>query len=178
MEVIVRSVRQMTVSLLALTLAACEPPPPPAETAETAQTAEVAEVDEAAVRAALAARIDAYEQAAVEGDLVTMKALWTDDVRLLEPGMVLSGAEVSAFYDELFGGGARVETIDIRTDEAFVHGDVAYTIGDYEETVVMAPDAEPMSVHNHWFARWERGADGTWRIDRMVVGTVEAPEGM
>jgi hypothetical protein len=35
-----------------------------------------------------------------------------------------------------------------------------------------------MSVHNHWFARWERGADGTWRIDRMVVGTVEAPEEM
>jgi ketosteroid isomerase-like protein len=71
-----------------------------------------------------------------------------------------------------------VETIDIRTDETFVHGDVAYTIGDYEETLTMTPDAEPMSVHNHWFARWERGADGTWRIDRMVVGTVEAPEEM
>jgi ketosteroid isomerase-like protein len=165
----------MTVPLLAMTLAACEAPPPPAETAETAETAQV---DEAAVRAALAARIDAYERAAVEGDLATMKALWTDDVRLFEPGMVLSGAEVGAFYDEVFGGSARVETIDIRTDETFVHGDVAYTIGDYEETLTMTPDAEPMSVHNHWFARWERGADGTWRIDRMVVGTVEAPEEM
>jgi ketosteroid isomerase-like protein len=162
----------MTVPLLALTLAACEAPPPPAETAETAQ------VDEAAVRAALAARIDAYEQAALEGDLASMKGLWTDDVRLFQPGMVMSGAEVGAFYDEVFGGGARVETIDIRTDEAFVHGDVAYTIGDYEETLMMAPDAEPMVEYNHWFARWERGADGTWRIDRMVVGAVDAPDGM
>ena len=112
------------------------------------------------------------------GDVEAMKALWTDDVHLLQPGMNLSGAEVMAFFDGSFGGGAQVQSMDIRTAEVFVHGDTAYTIGDYDETLTMTPDETPISVHNNWFARWERGADGTWRIDRMVTGAVGAPEGM
>lgn len=164
-----RSIAERTVPFLVLILAACQAPPPPVETAP---------VDESAVRAALEARIDAYEEASMVGDLATMKSLWTDDVHLFEPGMNMEGAEVAAFYDEVFGGGAQVQAIEIRTADVFVHGDAAYTIGDYEETVMMAPDAEPITVHNNWFARWELGADGTWRIDRMVVGAVDAPDGM
>lgn len=159
-----------------LLLAACQPAD--TETGEAAPAAEMAEADEAAVRDALMGRIDGYEQAALAGDVEGMNDMWTEDARMFEPGMDMSGPEITAFYDEVFGGGARVTGIDIRTSEVFAHGDVAYSIGDYQETLVMSEGAEPMEVHANWFARWERGADAVWRIDRLMTAPVDAPEGM
>lgn len=161
-------------------IVACEPAETSPEAAAAAQpAAEVAAPEEGAVRAALEAQLQSYEQAALAGEVTGVLALWTDDALLLEPGLRLSGSDLPRFYEELFaGGGATVTAIDIRTSEVFVHGDVAYSIGDYDETVVLGADAEPMAIHNHYFARWERGADGAWKVDRLVVGAVDAAEGM
>jgi uncharacterized protein (TIGR02246 family) len=158
--------------LLTISVAACEAPPPPAETSAPA------EVDEASVRAALAARIDAYEQAALATDAEGMKALWTDDVRVIQPGMSRSGAEVPAMYDETVASGVTIQSIDIRMAEVWVHGDVAYTLGDYDESMTAAAGEDPIEIHSNWFGRWERGADGQWRIDRLMTSPVDAPEGM
>lgn len=156
---------------------ACEPAEPAQEMAEPA--AGMTTADATAVRAELEGRLEAYERAALAGEIPGMLALWTDDAQLLEPGMNMTGSDLPGFYEELFtSGGATVSAIDIRTSEVFVHGDVAYSIGDYDETVSMGPDAEPMTIHNNYFARWERGADGAWKIDRLVVGAVDAPESM
>ena len=77
---------------------------------------------------------------------------------------------------EVLSGG-RVLALDIRPDEMFVHGDAAYEIGEYDETVQMAGE-EPMTLRNFYALRWERGADGVWRIDRFLGAPREAPAEM
>lgn len=159
-----------------LSVIACEPADTTPEAAEPA--AEITAADETAVRNAMEAQLDAYEQAALAGETSGMLAVWTDDAELYEPGLRLSGSDLPGFYEELFAsGGVAINEIDIRTSEVFVHGDVAYAIGDYDETLTMGSDDETMTIHNNYFARWERGADGTWKIDRLVVGAVDGPEG-
>lgn len=162
---------------VALSVIACEPAETTPEAAEPA--AEMAAEDETAVRNAMEAQLDTYEQAALAGEIPGMLAIWTDDVELYEPGLRMSGSDLPGFYEEMFAtGGITVNEIDIRTSEVFVHDDVAYSIGDYEEDLTVGADAETMTVHNHYFARWERGADGTWKVDRIVVGAVDGPEEM
>lgn len=163
--------------VVVLSVMACEPAETTPEAAEPA--AEMTAVDETAVRDALEAQINAYEQAALAGEVSGMLAVWTDDAELYEPGVRMSGSDLPGFYEELFAsGGVTIEEIDIRTSEVFVHGDAAYSIGDYDETLTVGPAAETMNIHNNYFARWQRGADGMWQIDRIVVGAVDGPEGM
>ncbi len=128
---------------------------------------------EAQVKQAINDRWDAYEAQATEMDLDTWLSYWTSDARLLEPGMNLSGGEIPAFGQEFFGGGGQVFSLDLESQEIFVHGSVAYQIGQYDEAFQM-PGADRMMVQNYFFARWEM-EDGIWKIDRFLAGPREAP---
>ena len=57
-----------------------------------------------------------------------------------------------------------------------VHGDVAYEVGEYDETLEV--EGEQQTIQGYYFLRWEKGTDGVWRIDRLVAGPREAPSGM
>ncbi len=131
-------------------------------------------VDEAAVRQELTDRMNAYRNLMVAGDADAAMAYMTDDVRVLEAGVDLSGAAVGEFVRELFSTGASISMFETEPYDYFVHGDVAYEIGEYDETLVVG--GEPQTVENYYFIRWEKGADGEWRFDRIVTGPRAAPE--
>ncbi len=131
--------------------------------------------DTAAVRQELADRMAALKEVILAGDTEEMLGFWTPDGRALEPGLNLSGDQLREYQRDFFSTG-RVVSFDVEAYDQFVHGDVAYEVGEYDETVEV--EGQQQTVQNHYFLRWERGTDGVWRIDRLVAGPREAPSGM
>ncbi len=131
--------------------------------------------DAAAVRQELTDRMAALKEALLADDTEEVIGFWTPDGRVLEPGQDLSGDELGEFYREFFSTG-RVISFDIQAYDQFVHGDVAYEVGEYDETVEV--EGEQQTIRGYYFLRWEKGTDGVWRIDRVVAGPREAPSGM
>ena len=75
------------------------------------------------------------------------------------------------------GGG--IEYFETRPEDYFLHGDVAYEIGEYDEALRMGGGRQ--EIEGYYFIRWEKGADNVWRMDRIVAGRRAAPapaEGM
>lgn len=155
----VPQVRLLILPALVLAAACASPAPEPVD----------AEAEEAALNAAM----ESFGQAAVAGDMDAAAAFMTDDFELREPGMNLDKAgwrEMVAGVQESGGG---VEFFETRTEDYFLHGDVAYEVGEYDEAVVM--DGARQVIEGYYFVRWEKGADGVWRMDRLVAGPRAAP---
>ena len=131
--------------------------------------------DAAAVRQELTDRMAALKEALLVNDIEVVLGFWTPDGRALEPGLNLSGDQLREFFRDFFSTG-RVVSFDVEAYDQFVHGDVAYEVGQYDETVEV--EGQQATVQNHYFMRWEKATDGVWRIDRLVVGPREAPSGM
>ncbi len=131
--------------------------------------------DTAAVRQELTDRMAALKEALLPDDTEEVIGFWTPDGRALEPGLNLSGDQLREFYRDFFST-ARVVSLDIEAYDQFVHGDVAYEVGEYDETVEV--EGQQQTVRNYYFLRWEKGTDGVWRFDRLVAGPREAPSGM
>ena len=131
------------------------------------------EQSESEVKQAIMDRWDAYMANAADMDLDTWLSYWTTDVRLLEPGMDMTGDELPAWGEEFFASGGQVFSLDLESFEIFVHGDVAYQIGQYDE-VFQLPNEDRSEAHNYFFARWENEG-GTWKISRFLAGPRDAP---
>jgi ketosteroid isomerase-like protein len=99
---------------------------------------------------------------------------WTPDARILEPGMDLSGSDLFDFARDFWADGGQVLTFEMESSEVFVHGDAAYQIGQYDESLQF-PDGAQLEVANFFFVRWEKQRDGMWRISRLMAGPREAP---
>lgn len=146
-----------------VTMAGCAPSATPA-------------ADETAVQQQLTERVAALRTALLSGVADSFLTFWTDDARVLEPGVDRTGEAFRTYVREFLAGG-KVTALDIQTFDRFVHGDVAYEMGQYDETAEV--QGQPvMTFRNFFFSRWERGADGQWRIDRFVAGPRDAPAGM
>ena len=131
--------------------------------------------DTAAVRQELTDRMAAYEEALRSGDVERIRAFWTADLRVLEPGLDLSGDQAREFMTGFFATG-RVISLDLEAYDTFAHGDAAYQVGEYDE--ILEVGGAQLTVRNYYFLRWEKGADGVWRFDRLVAGPREAPSAM
>ncbi len=129
---------------------------------------------DADAKKAIQDRWDAYMSIASANDVEGWSSYWTSDARILEPGMDLSGEDLFAFGKEFFEGGGKVFSLNLEPFDTYVHGDTAYQVGQYDETF-QAPGQDPQTVNNHFFARWERQADGEWRISRLVAGPRDTP---
>ena len=144
---------------LGLTVAACVP----------------AETDTAMVGQELTDQMAAFREAILSGEADRSIGFFTTDAHILEAGVNVAGDEVGDFFREIFET-SRILSFDIEAYDQFVHGDVAYEVGEYDETVEV--EGEEETVQNYYFLRWEKGTDGAWRIDRVVTGPREAPSGM
>ena len=118
-------------------------------------------------------RMRAYTDALLRGDPAEVRDFWTDDARVLLPGLDLDGPGLTRFVEEFYGGDGRVTSVDFERLDLFVHGDAAYELGRYEETAEVGGETE--HVAGNYFLRWKRSEDGKWRIDRFVGGPIEAP---
>ena len=128
------------------------------------------------VRDELLQRIRDYQQALLNGDANAVKGFWTEDARVYLPGLSLEGDALAAFVDEFYAGGGRVLSVELQPREVFVHGEAAYELGRLEETARFR-GREPETVREDYFLRWERGGDGSWRIDRFVAVPVDVHGG-
>jgi uncharacterized protein (TIGR02246 family) len=135
--------------------------------------AEIAQIEAEATQAIADVWAD-FPTVMLSADAEGFLSLWTQDMRIMEPGMDLARADFESFIHEFWDGGGAVTAFGAEPFEIWVCGDVAYQIGQYRETVQF-PGAEPEEAHNNFFARWEKGPDGAWRIDRFVAGPVEGP---
>lgn len=110
----------------------------------------------------------AFWAAHEEGDAQALTALLTDEAILWAPGMEeVSGRE--ALYAAVEGMFAAMTISDFEIDsrELAVHGDLAYELATYSETLTYQ-GAEPSAVRGRYLIVWKREADGAWRVHRNM----------
>lgn len=117
-------------------------------------------------------RWDAYQNIALAKDVDGWASYWTSDARIFEPGMDLSGDDLFAFGRDFFESGGEIFSLDVESFEIFVHGDVAYQTGKYDESFQAAGE-DRMNVKNYFFARWEKQPDDVWKMSRFMAGPRE-----
>ena len=139
------------------------------------EAAPPAAMDTAAAEADITAALASFRQALLAGDLDAIQEWLTDDIHLMEPGVMLSGPAVGELFGETLSTG-KFNSFDTQRHGLSVHGGAAYEVGIYDE--VFEVDGEEQVFAGIFFLRWELGDDGKWRIDQVVAGPRDAPEGM
>lgn len=119
--------------------------------------------------------MESYRAAALEEDIDGVFAHFTEDIQVLEPGLAAGGNELRTIVRGMLEG-ADVTRFEFERHDIFVHDGAAYEMGSYDEVIVA--DGEETVIEGHAFLRWERGEDGRWRMDRLVAGPRNAPEGI
>jgi len=132
--------------------------------------------DAEAVEEEIAQRISDYlEVLRVARDADVAGEYYTEDARLLGPGMDSDRRSLVEGMRSTFDSGVQVQ-VNRQTIEVFSHGDVAYEIA-VAEDVFQNPDGTTAdTLHNNMFIRWERGGDGKWRFDRVLLSPVDSPD--
>jgi ketosteroid isomerase-like protein len=154
-------------TLVLLAIVGCQAPPAERTDAESAQT-------EAEVTQVIADRWAGFWETVLAKDYDGWASYWTPDTHVLQPGVDMSG---TAWFDsvrELFDSGTQWHTFDVESFEVFVHGNVAYQIGQWDETATL-DTGEPEEWHEYFFVRWVKGDDGMWRISRLLSAPRDAP---
>jgi len=148
---------------------------PEDEEASEMTQAETAQM-EAEARQAIADQWAVMIDAGPSKDYERYLSCWTPDVQLLEPGVDVTGIEAFRDHmDEFFSTGAEILEFNRESREISVYQDVAYEMGQYTNLVGF-PGVDPAEFGSNFFAKWQRGMDGVWRISRFVAGSMDAPE--
>ncbi|UII31907.1 nuclear transport factor 2 family protein [Fulvivirga ulvae] len=118
-------------------------------------------------------RNNVYEAAFIAKDVDLMyNYLWTptyfqlghyydaDRDKLLE--------EITQLFTVREGG---LYSLDLESYDRFVHDNVVYDIGAYDNTGVAS--GVEFAIKGYYLMRWEKGSDGIWRVDRVVAGDRE-----
>ena len=158
-----RSLAAVTVLIL---MTACQAPPEMTD-------ADPGQIEDQA-KQAIADQWAGFTDAVLDLDYEGWAAYWTQDARVLSPGMDLSGTALFEVVRGMFESGMQIHTIDVQSFETFVHGDVAYQIGQMDETL-QTPGGDSDEAHDYIFTRWEQQSDGVWRISRFLGGPRDAP---
>ena len=112
-------------------------------------------------------QVRAVEAAYLSNDADRILSLFTDDARMLMPDVDGSGDALRQFIQDVC---SRIDTLqfELRTHERWVHGTIAYEMGAFSER--FRSDGQALHIAGNQFLRWELGTDGTWRINRYVIG--------
>ena len=131
----------------------------------------------AAAQTEIAERIASYiEVLTNQRDAELARDYYTEDARLLGPGIDLDRSAIIDGIRSVLDAGSRVQ-VSRQSLELFVHGDAAYEIAQAEDTILSADGATTDTMRNNLFIRWERGTDGRWRFDRVLLGPRTASSG-
>jgi ketosteroid isomerase-like protein len=129
---------------------------------------------ESEAKQAIEGRWDEYIDAVIRADIEELMSFWTQDMRILGPGLDLDWTGYETHLDEIHGAGVQYLTYVVKPFDIFVHGDVAYWIGQMDQSF-QPPGGSPQEVHGYLSVRWERPPGGEWIIDRVVWGPRDAP---
>jgi uncharacterized protein (TIGR02246 family) len=128
---------------------------------EAQASAEKAKAEIAAVR-------DAFWAAHGKADAKALASLVTEDARLLAPGMedVRGRQAIEAGAAQMFQALA-VEGFTIESSEITVHGDSAYELATYSETL-RPRGGSPSPARGRYLIVWKRDAAGRWKVHRNM----------
>jgi ketosteroid isomerase-like protein len=114
-------------------------------------------------------RISGYLDALKRRDVQAAGEYWTEDSRLIGPGIDLDRSQLLEGLRSAFAAGTQVNVLKRPTIEFFVHGDFTYEIAQAEEVFLNPGTTSPDTIRNNLFIRWEKGSDGEWRFDRVLL---------
>lgn len=127
-----------------LALGACTPAAPPADPS------------------AITSRTDAWEVALNAGDIDTLVSMYTEDARVMPPGMRMSMG-TQAVRDAFTGMIAAGFSGTLTPVETRIAGDIGYNVGTFELTM-----GDGTVTTGKFTETWERGSDGVWRISNDI----------
>ncbi len=155
-----RLVRVLTIAILIacffLLVIECQPRSSDSDSAKTAKE--------------ISKRIFDYLDALKRQDVQAAGEYWTEDSRLIGPGIDLDRSHLLEGLRSAFAAGIQVNVLKRSTIEFFIHGDVAYEIAQAEEVLLNPGTTSSDTIRNNLFIRWEKGSDGNWRFDRVLLG--------
>jgi ketosteroid isomerase-like protein len=133
--------------------------------------AEIAQI-EAEVREEIITIADAINDGYMRGDAEPLLSAYASDVRIYWTGMNVTREG----FEERMVEGFQTEKwteVEYKLIELFVHGDAAYTIGEWSGTL-QVEGQEPVSVVWNCFSRFEK-EDGVWKDEAEVCGPRDTP---
>jgi uncharacterized protein (TIGR02246 family) len=120
------------------------------------------------VKAEIVAARDAFWAAHGRSDAKALAGLLTEDARLLAPGMedIRGRAAIEAGAVQMFQA-LSVEDFRIESSEITVHGDSAYELATYSETL-RPRGGQPAPARGRYLILWKRDASGKWKVHRNM----------
>ena len=124
--------------------------------------------------AEIAAVRDAFWAAHERGDAAALASLVTEDGLLWAPGMEeVRGREAVLAAAEGMFSAMSVSAFEIESTELEIHGDRAYELTTYSETIT--PTGGPASqARGRYLIVWQRGSSG-WRVHRNMFHFITGP---
>lgn len=121
-------------------------------------------------RVALAALLEAWQDAANRGDWGGVAALYADDAVLMPPNMATARGRGS--IREAFAGLGQMSPRDIRlqVQEIEICGDTAYEVGTYSMSIQPA-GASRIEDRGKYIVIHKRQSDGRWLIARDIFNS-------
>ena len=121
-------------------------------------------------------RLFAYPDAVKSGQVDSIMLFWMPEVRVFEQFQTVDGAAALRKVGDDFFKSFQVTRIAFAPEEtvAYDSGRVVYQFGYFTEDFTPRSGGDTTNVRSNFAARWKKGSDGRWRIDRWY--TTPAPK--
>ncbi|HKO17185.1 MAG TPA: nuclear transport factor 2 family protein [Gemmatimonadaceae bacterium] len=129
----------------------------------------------AAPQAALTVATQHYAALLRAGSADSIAAAFTPEGELLIPGVPpLRGREAIRGFLAPMADSTVVTAAEMHADSTEIFGSLADQFGHYRQTTG-PKGGVPHEYHGRYQARWQRGADGSWRIARLTMQPAAGP---
>ncbi len=154
-----------TTSLIALSLAACNPAPP---AAPDTHDADVKSITDTEVQA---------NQAWAAKDADKVMTFYADDALLMTPGAesVQGKDAIRAELKQMLADPALSLTFQSSKVDVAKSGDLGYTAGTYKLTVTDPSTHKPINDHGNYVTTFRKQADGSWKAVADIASSAVPP---
>jgi uncharacterized protein (TIGR02246 family) len=154
-----------TTSLIALSLAACNPAPTPAPDTHDADVKAITDTEVQTNQA----------WAAKDGDKIM--AFYADDALLMTPGleMVHGKDAIREAMKGMLSDTALSLTFQSSKVDVAKSGDLGYTAGTYKLTVTDPATHKPINDHGTYVTTFRKQADGSWKAVADIASSAVPP---
>jgi uncharacterized protein (TIGR02246 family) len=152
-------------TVIALSLAACNPAPPPAP-----------DTHDADVKAITDTEVQA-NQAWASKDADKIMAFYADDAILMTPGaeMVRGKDALRDAMKQMLADPAVSLTFQSSKVDVAKSGDLGYTAGTYKLTVTDPATHKPITDHGNYVTTFRKQADGSWKAVADIASSAVPP---
>ena len=126
--------------------------------------------------AAIKDLVNQYGAALNSGDIDLWMSLWDDNAIQMPPNatVVLGEEQLRAKYEGLFA--EFILNIVINNEEVRVDGDLAFSRGNYNLSIIPKAGGETVMVDGKYLSIMERHTDGSWKLIRSCFNDNAPPK--